>query len=79
MFFTYKLTPPPIRPQEFLNVWIFLVLNPLISMDGKQNQSKLMNVRGFRFDDLPGDSPHKYLMAPTYLHWSSGPPPSLPW
>lgn len=69
------MTPPP--PQEFLNALIFLVLNPLISVDRKQNQNKLMNVRAFRLDDLPGDSPHKYLLAPTYLHWSSGSPPPL--
>lgn len=62
--------------QEFLNALIFLVLTPLISVDRKQNQTKLMNVRAFRLDDLPGDSPHKYLLAPTYLHWSSGPPSS---
>lgn len=30
--------------QEFLNALIFLVLNSLISVDRKQNQTKLMNV-----------------------------------
>lgn len=63
---------------ELANVLILLVLDPLISMVRKQDHSQLMNVRAFGVDDLPGDSSHKHLMAPTYLHCSSGPPPS-PW
>lgn len=61
-------------PQEFLNALILLVLTSLISVDRKQNQTELMNVRAFRLGDLPGDSPHKYLLAPhipTLVFWSS--------
>lgn len=60
--------------QDFLNVLIFPILNIMISVDRKQNQTKLMNVRAFRLDNLPGDSPHKSV-GPHILTLVFCPPP----